>query len=256
MGCSVSELETNSRPLDCVDSQQEINNEEDGENNTSETLLPPVLYSLEGEPKTPKRVNKRPREDTPRVDRIQEKPVYRSSFVRSQRNKLIKSIKGVAFMETIENFLKYALPPLKPEFDIDHIYTNCLKDGILKKKLSPEGYKWDRLLNTPSDVKMGESDVYKPLENIFNKITEIAEKLTETRHESYLHVDGNNTYWSEKIIDIKPDALIFLENSKDNCPSYSNGQDWYNVVCSLEFKKLNRYKETYEVIHSLPFKVS
>ena len=86
MVCGVSESETISYPPDCLYSQQEMGNEEDGETNTSEVPLPLIPYSQESEPETPKRVNKLSRKDTPRAERMQETPAYTSSYVDPNEN--------------------------------------------------------------------------------------------------------------------------------------------------------------------------
>ena len=249
MVCGVSESETISYPPDCLYSQQEIDNEEDGETNTSEVPLPLIPYSQEGEPETPKKMNKLSRKDTPRAERVQETPDYKSSYVNSQRDKLLKSIEKATFEWSVEDFLTQALPPLQTKLNVDDIFNECMRIGLYSKQLQSEGPKWNELLDTPEGVKIRETDIYnKPLRNIFKKITTIAKELSGITHKSYLYADGNNTYWSERVIDIKPDALIFLENSEDGCPRVLN---WYNVVCSLEFKKLDKPADRFEVIYYL-----
>ena len=249
MVCGVSESETISYPPDRLYSQQDIGNEEDGETNTSEVPLPLIPYSQESEPETPKRVNKLSRKDTPRAERVQETKDYTSSYVDPQRDKLIASIRGEVFEETTEGFFEHALPPLKPELKIDDIYNVCLGLGILTKEKESDDYKWNRLLDTSSNVKMRENDIYNiPLGAIFKEITTIAEELSELKCKSYFHADGNKTYWSEKTTDIKPDALILLKNPNDGYPKKHEGKHWYNAVCSIEFKKADTDKDAYGVI--------
>ena len=247
MVCGVSESETISYPPDCVYSQQEIDNKEDGETNTSEVSLIP--YSQESEPETPKRVNKLSRKDTPRAERVQETPAYTSSYVDPQREQLIASIGGEVFEETTESFFEHALPPLKSELKIDDIYNACLGRHVLTKDEESDDYKWIGLLDSPSNKELRENDVYnKPLGAIFKEITTIAEELSELKCKSYFHADGNKTYWSEKTTDIKPDALILLKNPNDGYPKKHGGKHWYNAVCSIEFKKADTDKDAYGVI--------
>ena len=248
MVCGVSESETISYPPDCLYSQQEIDNEEDGETNTSEVPLPLIPDSQESEPETPKRVNKLSRKDTPRAERVQETPAYTSSYVGSQRVKLIESINGVAFEWSVEDFLTHVLPPLQGKFKIDDISNEFKDKGLLNKLRLSKDYKCDGPLDTSEDVKMRETDIYnKPLEDIFKGIITITEKLSKVTSKSYFHADGNNTYRSERVIDVKPDALIFLKNSKDGCPKELVGKNWYDVVCSFEFKKSKGRDDKYEV---------
>ena len=254
MVCSDNASETNSHLHYRVRSQREINNEDNNETSTSEALLPLVPYFQESDPKTPRRMNKLSKKDTPRAERVQETPDYKSSYVNSQRDKLLKSIEKATFEWSVEDFLTQALPPLQTKLNVDDIFNECMRIGLYSKQLQSEGPKWNELLDTPEGVKIRETDIYnKPLRNIFKKITTIAKELSGITHKSYLYADGNNTYWSERVIDIKPDALIFLENSEDGCPRDLN---WYNVVCSLEFKKSDKLADRFEVIHYLSSRVS
>ena len=120
---------------------------------------------------------------------------------------------------------------------------------ILGKQGRAASYVWKAFRENPRNNKNHETAVFRPLEEIFNRIIDAA-AMTQKKGVyypapiSYLHVDGNTATWSEKDSYLKPDAHVYLRNGEPNNPEAPNMYNWYNSVFILQFKKqrCNRYQ--------------
>ena len=174
----------------------------------------------------------------------------RGSFAENIRHALIKHIGGQVWSESVKYFFDNVLPPIRPEFNIDKIMEQCIKDETLIYDKVSMKYYWEGFSTSSMRSKTRETEVYnKPLKDVFDAITNAASKVVETPEKTcYLHTDGGRATWSLADSDIKPDGHIFLNCTGDTYPEILEGRHWYNVAFTYHFKKsATSVNDKYEV---------
>lgn len=242
----ISELGTTSLSPKLT-SQQGVNDVVGSKNDISK--LPPSSHSQETNPRTPRKATRFFAKDTPRKERMQESKDYRSSYADGQRIKLLEFLGWECYSDTMEYFFDHVLPPLHSDLKVDDILDRCIAKQLLVYKKRSKSYRWEELTKKISNKGLHETKTYNgSLKKIFDEIAEIAEgnSTTSLIRRAYFHADGNRRTWSEKNIDIKPDAHIFMLTPDNGYPEKGN---WYNAICTFQFKKVKEKTKTYEVSH-------
>ena len=196
--------------------------------------------------------------DTPTRIRITDDPEFMCSFAQSQRQALVEYLGGETYCSSVEYFLEKVLPPISPHFNIENVFERCIKDRVLfdhrkrghRKREDGDKYTWKGFEKDPRNNTKHETKVFKPLDTIFELVTDIAKKEGGTycpEPTTYLYSDGNTETWSEKNSKLKPDAHVYLKIGGIGYPKKLNKRHWYNSVFVLQFKKHSN--EIAEVIY-------
>ena len=187
--------------------------------------------------------------DTPTRSRITDDAEFTCSYVKPQRKALAEYLGGEVCVVEKDQFFSHILPPICPQVNIEKIFFYCIQKKILGKQGRAASYVWKAFRENPRNNKNHETAVFRPLEEIFNRIIDAA-AMTQKKGVyypapiSYLHVDGNTATWSEKDSYLKPDAHVYLRDGELSSPKAPNTYNWYNSAFILQFKKrrCNRYQ--------------
>ena len=99
--------------------------------------------------------------------RVHSSRSYQSDFLEGARLDVLHDLDPTVSQVTLEAFMDSLAPPL-PDFDINATMDalELMPDGILSA-----GGRWKAFDKEPKDQSDGESAVFEPLTEIFNKIT-------------------------------------------------------------------------------------
>ena len=164
---------------------------------------------------------------------------------------IIEHLDGNIRSGSLEYFFDHVLPPMKPEFDVDHIYDSCIKERILTKRRGSKEYTWEGVRRNLKGVKAHKTQFM----NIFRAVIGVAQRDTSRStspnvtptcfdildNDSELNPGGNG--------DNDQDSVIYLESTFENKSDVSEERRLCTTSFGFHFKSSK--EGTYDVRHIL-----
>ncbi|KAL5479069.1 hypothetical protein ACEPAI_2357 [Sanghuangporus weigelae] len=209
-------------------------------------------YGSPSEPKTPKRRGlehfDRPMKDSPSKIRSSQLRAYQQGNLDSKRSSVAEELQHAVPEISLRLFLEFLLPPLKDGLDVDKILDLLKDEG--DSPINREGSAWNDFETRPSARKECEDAVFAPLGGIFEKICNLASRITDSEQMFDLSLRPNYTPWSERESTNRPDAYFTLRKPEWFAAKLAAAKQaddpiqmeelllsWYDIGIPGEFKK-------------------